>query len=76
MVPKVKHGFTLIEMMVVLGIISILSLISVGALLANSNYQRLNQSVEQIVSLVRTAQNRSEAITMDPNLPSGSTTKA
>jgi len=76
LVPKVKHGFTLIEMMVVLGIISILSLISVGALLANSNYQRLNQSVEQIVSLVRTAQNRSEAITMDPNLPSGSTTKA
>jgi Tfp pilus assembly protein FimT len=63
-------------MTVVLAIISILSLISVVALLANSNYQRLNQSVEQIVTLVRTAQNRAEAITMDPNLPIGSATKA
>jgi len=62
---KPKSGFTLVEMLIVLGIIAILGLISEGALLANRNYQRLAGPVEEIVSLMREAQNRSISIVKD-----------
>ena len=64
-----KKGFTLIEVIVVMSIISILSLIGIGAFLAARDDAMINADADQIISRIRDYQNRSMAVVQgDPTL--------
>jgi len=57
-----KKGFSLIEVIVVMSIISILSLIGIGAFLAARDDAMINADADQIISRIRDYQNRSMAV--------------
>lgn len=54
-----KSGYTLIEMVVVMGIIAIITLLGAYALIAARDYYALDAATEEVITAIRDAQNRS-----------------
>lgn len=62
---KLKHGYTIIELVVVMGIIAILMLLSASAFVLLRDQAEVDQTAETLVSTIRDAQNR--AVSIMPN---------
>lgn len=54
-----KRGFTIIELLVVIGIISVISVVAFVSLRGRRNVVELNTTGQQVVTLLREAQSRS-----------------
>lgn len=72
---KAKIGYTLIELMVVMGIIAVLSLLGAGALLSARDSSYLDDSTELVLSTIRETQNKAMSIVDAPNLDTDESTK-
>lgn len=66
MTRKQEHGFTLVEMMVVMSIISMLTLLMAAALISAGKQTRLQDAAKTLQSNIRKAANN--AITVSPDL--------
>lgn len=62
-----KKGFTLIEMLVVMGILAVLSLLGVGGLIALRNQNAPELAAQDFLSNLREAQNRAFLVMNDSN---------
>lgn len=60
---KFEKGYTLVEMTVVMGIIAVLMTLGAGALISTRDQYILDSAVEEGITAVRDAQNRSISIT-------------
>jgi prepilin-type N-terminal cleavage/methylation domain-containing protein len=60
--PK-KKGFTLVEMMVVMGIMAVLSVIGIGTILSTRGTAEIDSLAQGLLDQIRETQNRSMAIT-------------
>jgi len=60
--PKLKTGFSLIEMTVVMGIIAIIFLLGAGAFISARDQYIVDQATEEIITRVREAQNKSISV--------------
>lgn len=72
---KARIGYTLVEMMVVMGIIAVLALLGAGALLSARDSSYLDDSTELVLSTIRETQNKAMAIVDAPDLSQNQNTK-
>jgi len=70
-----RKGFTLVEMTVVMAIIAVLMLLGAGGLLSARDQFTVDRAVEEAITAVREAQNRSISFMQGTPGTSGATTK-